>query len=259
MIVFAYDGSLHGDWVAHYALRFSANVGVPLRLVHVATTELAHLPDRLGRIEAEARRLGVELAVDVVTGVDDVAAALLARSAGATLVTGTRARPRHHSLLANTVSARLLARAQAPMVAIHVVHPGLLGQPGRVLVAGVGPEDPAPLPVLSMLGDELHALHVMLVHAVSRLRLPSAHDARWIDEGRSRLLAIEGRLRAALPHPFELDGSVVVSSDPPREVRLRALAHRSRLVVLDAALGAPTLEAILTATPADVAIVRGGP
>ena len=36
MLVFAYDGTLNGDWVAHYAVRFAANLrDRKLRLVHL--------------------------------------------------------------------------------------------------------------------------------------------------------------------------------------------------------------------------------
>ena len=63
MLVFAYDGSLNGDWVAHYAARFAANTRERrLRLVHVHDgSPPPHLPERIGRIAEECRLLGVAL------------------------------------------------------------------------------------------------------------------------------------------------------------------------------------------------------
>lgn len=262
MIVFGYDGSLNGDWVAHYAIRFAANATLPLRVVHVEPkSPVAQVEARLARIEAEARQAGIAIEVEVARDAD-VAGALVLRGERGTLVLGTRARPRDRAFLTGTVAARVFERARGTVVAVHVVHPGLLGQPGRVLVPFVGADDSDPAPVLRLLGAELHAVHVLLVQRISALGerfASSGRTARSLEAARARLVTLERRVHAALVGPCELDGSAVLSVDPPRDIRLVALAHRSRLVILDASLGSAQLEAALATAPADVAIKRHPP
>lgn len=273
MIVFAYDGSLNGDWVAHYAVRFAANTAErSLRLVHVreAAAE-GHVGERVERIAAECKLLGVQLTVELLPRTrTDVAAQLLELvPPGATLVAGTRARPRNAALLAGTVSARLLDAGGFAVVAIRVVHPGVLGQPGRVLLPLAGHPRLASraLPLLRLLGDDLHQLHVLIVREVSRLRRTSgARAAELVAEGRVLATAIEEQLRGGLgPRRFELDSTVVVSSDAPREIVLHAGKQRSRLICLGASertlaqriVRGSAIERVLGDAPSDVAVYRG--
>ena len=67
MLVFAYDGSLNGDWVAHYAVRFAANTPArTLRLVHVADAPPeSSLDERIARIADESKVLGVALETEL--------------------------------------------------------------------------------------------------------------------------------------------------------------------------------------------------
>jgi nucleotide-binding universal stress UspA family protein len=76
---------------------------------------------------------------------------------------------------------------------------------------------------------------------------------------------IEDEFRAALaPHRFALDSSVVVSDDAPKEIRVCAGTHRSRLIGLGASrrtlperlvFGDP-IEQLLRDAPSDVAVYR---
>lgn len=268
MLIFAYDGSLHGDWVAHYALRFAASQAPRhLRLVHVTDAPpVAELPARLDRIAAEAARLGVAVDIELVPhGDGDVAAALLALApAGATVITGTRARPRARSFLAGTSSARLLAARAVGVIALHIVAPGVLGQPGRVLlpILDRGPLAARALPLLQLLRPDLDHLHVALIRERSalRARLGSAGEQRRAHADDARhLAAVEHALRLGLaPVPPVIDGSVTVAPDVAREIALAAARHRARLICLDAeATGGGALERVLRVAPADVAIVRG--
>ena len=262
VIAFAYDGSLNGDWVAHYAVRFAANTERRLRLLHIETgSPLRHLDERVARIQAEASRAGVSLGVSIVHAAPGhVTEALLEASGEAPLVTGTRARPRDRAFLADTVAARLLERGPGPVIAVHVAHPGVLGQPGRVLVPFRGAGAPDPSPMLRLLGAELEALHVLLIGPAPSFggRLSSVSQiTQAAAEGRARVEAMERRIREGIaPHACDMDGSVSFSSDPAREIRLRALAHRSRLICLDAGHAKASIEAVLAAAPADVAIHR---
>ena len=274
MLVFAYDGSLNGDWVAHYAARFAVHTGErTLRLVHVreALPE-SHLEARIGRIADECKVLGVGLQVDLVErGGTDVAERLLQYvPPRATVIAGTRARPRNLAFLGGTVSARLLEAGRFSVVAMRVVHPGVLGQPGRVLLPLAGALRAAadPLPLLRLLGGDLRHLHVLVVRELSRVRfrfLRSERAERLLASGRALVATIEQDLRDGLaPHRFDLDSSVVVSDDVSKEILLHAAKHRSRLICLGASrrtrrqrlvYGAP-VERVLRDTPSDVAVYR---
>ena len=275
VIVFAYDGSLNGDWVAHYAVRFAANATPrTLRVVHVRENGgSAHVQERISRIGDECKVLGVEVEVELVArGSGDVASRLLeVVPPGVTLVVGTRARPRRLAYLAGTVSARLLEAGDRSVVAIRVVHPGALGQPGSVLLPLAGRPRTAAhaLPMLRLLGEDLHYLHVLYVREVSRLRwrmLGADAVERMLTAGRAAAAPIDEELRTGLaPHVFTLDSSVVVSDDAPREILLHAAKHRSRLICLGASertlpervvYGNP-IEQVLRDTPSDVAVYRG--
>ena len=269
MLVFAYDGSLNGDWVAHYAVRFAANRSErKLRLVHLyEDSPEPYLRERIARITRECELVGVTLEVELgARGGADVAERLLALvPPGATLVAGTRARPRGTAFLAGTVSARMIEARRCPVVAIRVVHPGVLGLPGSVLlpVEAKGREVKHALALLRLLGPDLQRLDILLVREVSRLRLRFLSDAgagRLLGEGRALLAPLEEELRQGLaPQPIELDSRVVVSDDVPREILFYASRHRSRLICLRAperplAPHGEPVERILRDTPSDVAV-----
>lgn len=275
MVVLAYDGSLNGDWIAHYAVRFAANQSArTLRLLHVYdVAPPSHLQERIARIADECRVLRVTLEVELAgrAGTPVPQRILELTPPGATIVCGTRARPRRSALLVGTVSAALLALGRAPVVAIRVVHPGVLGQPGRVLLPlSERPMGAATaLPMLRLLGADIEHLELLFVREVSRLRLRLLDRetvAALVAEGRAFLAPLEAELRAALaPHTFQIDTSVVVSDDTPKEIVLCAARHRARLVCLRASArlltarvvyGSP-IETVLRDTPSDVAVYGG--
>jgi nucleotide-binding universal stress UspA family protein len=186
------------------------------------------------------------------------------------LIAGTRNRPRNLTFLAGTVSARLLAADRCSVVAIRVVHPGVLGQPGRVLLPVAGHPRGAryALPLLRLLGPDLRELHLLLVRELSRPRfrlLRPATARRLLDEGQDFVDRVEDEVRAALaPHASVLDASVVVSDDAPKEILVFAGKLRSRLICLGAserslprrlAYGDP-IEQVLRDAPCDVAVYR---
>jgi len=274
MLVFAYDGSLNGDWVAHYAVRFAANTSArTLRLVHIAdASPEPALDERIARIADECAVVGVALETALVArGEASVAERLLeVVPERATLIAGTRARPRNRLWLAGTVSARLLETARCSVIAIRVVNPGVLGQPGTVLLpfAGRPRQVTLALPLLRLLGPDLRRLHVLFVREVSapRFRVMRHEVAETLlAEGRAFLAPIEAELRDGLaPRRVALDSSVVVSSDAAAEIRTCAGTHRSRLIALGASrrslpervvFGSP-IEQLLRDTPSDVAVYR---
>jgi nucleotide-binding universal stress UspA family protein len=276
VLVFAYDGSLNGDWIAHYAIRFAANTPARrLRLVHVHDdAPAADLPGRMARIEEECRVLGVGFEAELERRRSaDVAGRLLELvppGGATTLICGTRARPRNLALLSGTVSARLLAAGRFCVVALRVVHPGVLGQPGRVLLPLAGhPRGAAhALSLLRLVGTDLSRLHVLFVREVSRL-FPLDRDREALDAllapGQAFVARVEDELRTGLaPLQCEIDSSVVFSDDPAREIVVQAVRRRARLIGLGASArtrageilrGSP-IERILRDAPCDVAVYR---
>jgi nucleotide-binding universal stress UspA family protein len=276
MIVFAYDGTLNGDWVSHYAVRFAANApDRRLLLLHVRDGSVPEgdLDARIARIHGEARIFGVSFTAEVIDREGRrVVDRLLAREPPeGVLVCGTRARPRHQALLAGTVSARLLAEARLPVVAIHVKQPGLLGQPGDLLLPLAGHPRGAgqAIPLLRLFGPDLRRLHVLCVSEVAAWRariLTLAGTERWGRGGRAFVARVEREIEEALaPRRFELDASVVVSADAATEIVHAAGRLRSQLIALGASerslparlLRTPT-EHVLRDAPCDVAVYRSG-
>lgn len=276
MVVFAYDGSLNGDWVGHYAARFAGQTPERrLRVLHVHEGLVAaHVERGLERLATEAAVVGV--AVEPVlqaragASVAERLLALVPPGRESILVAGTRARPRNLAFLAGTVSARLLAAGRFSVVAIRVVQPGVLGQPGDVLLPLAGhPRGAAfAIPLLRLLGTDLHRLHLLMVREVSRLRFrhlePGAAEA-LIAGGRTWVAQVEDEVRAALAgFRYELDASVVVSDDAPKEILVFAGKLHARLVCLGASerslparlvYGHP-IEQVLRDAPCDVAVYR---
>lgn len=274
MLVFAYDGSLNGDWIAHYAVRFAhAADDHRLRLLHVHERAVAdELAGRLARIAAECRRLDVVLdtVVEAAAG-RDVATRLLELLPSAPdtqLVAGTRAQPRDLCYLADTVAATLLARAPCAVVALHVVHPAMLGQPDSLLLPfrRDATVPLAVLPLLRLLAPALREVHVLVVEEIARLRyrlIGTRGARRRIELARARAQAIEGELLDALgPVAWRSDAGATLSDDIARETLAWAARLRARLVALDAshlparlAYGDP-LEQLLRDASCDVALYR---
>jgi nucleotide-binding universal stress UspA family protein len=274
VLVFAYDGSLNGDWVAHYAVRFAANTSERrLRLVHVAdAASQASIGERIARIADECRVVGVGLEADIAPrrGANIAERLLEIVPDRAMVIAGLRARARNRTLLAGTVSARLLEAGRFSVIAIRVVHPGVLGQPGSVLLPTTGrPRQSAlALPLLRLLGEDLQRLHLLLVREVSGLRYRlMSHEGteKLLSEGRAVVASIEEELRAGLaPLRCELDSSVAVSDDAHKDILVCANRLRSRLIALGASrrtllvrlVSGNPVESLLRDAPSDVAIYR---
>lgn len=272
MIHFAYDGSLNGDWVAHYAVRFAlATPARRLRLLHVRDAAVGPtLDERLARIEEECAQLGVTLEREILAGDGgDVGARLLARlpdDPRALLVAGTRWRPRGQSYLAHSVTARLLAHAHGTVLGVRVANPGFLGQPGRMLLplAADLPRLGAALPLLRVTAPDLRELQLLVVRPLSRLRLRmlgAEAASRLLAEDRLLAAELETELRAALAAPdCHLDATAVLCEDEAPEILAVARRLHSRLIAVEArhhaaAPGnAPMLERLLANPPCDVIV-----
>jgi nucleotide-binding universal stress UspA family protein len=279
MLLFAYDGTIHGDWVGHYAVRFaSQDPERLLRVIHVdkGKRTAAELEEHLGRLSRFANVHSVKIQTEVVRGRRDVFTSLAEKGAEARdciLVCGARARPRARGLFSGTVSQRLLRNTRIPVLALRVVQPGLLGAPRNLLlpVAGHPRGMTLALPFLRLLAPDLTRIHILLVRPVGNYSFRQmALEGRELlrREGRSYCERIEQQLVQLLGLPkSQMDATVVVSDDPPREILVHANRTRSRLILMGASerslaqrlwYGNP-IEHVLQYSACDVAVYRGVP
>lgn len=280
MICLAYDGSLNGDWVARYAIRFAVgSLEKTLHLFHVPDGSLdsTALDGKLEHLRREAGAQGVELFPQLLQPGRGVLTSLLhafPADPGTVVVCGTRVRGAGKPLLAGTVAERLLALAPVPVLALRVVQPGLLGAPHDLLLPLAGhPRGFAPVrPIFNHFLPQLRSVHLLRGMVVSRRRLSrfSPQEIQAIrQEGVRYLAEISEEIRQLRgSHAFFLDSRIVVSDDWAAEILVHASRLKSQLVLLGASQrsrlsrlsrvwkGDP-LERVLRRTPCDVGVYRG--
>lgn len=273
----AYDGSIHSEWISHYATRMAA--ATPKRELHVLHVEepgLAPeaLQERIEGIERECQRRSVSLQRTVLPDRGDVAASLLrALPSGRDhyVVCGTRVAHQERGFLSGTVAERLLREHPCNVLGVRVVQPGFLGEPHDLLVPVAGHPRGfcSGLPFLRLLAAPVRRVHLLSVRSLSRLSFREAGPEqveRLRGEGDEYLAQVERELRdePALAH-CAVAREAVVSDDVPKEIALAASRLRSELIYLGAserslparlAYGTP-LEQVLRNAPCDVAVYRG--
>ncbi len=277
MLYFAYDGSINGDWVSHYAIQLAAaHPQGKLQLLHVCggKPSLPQVQEKLLRMRAECERLGVELLSKMLPRQGQVLHAILTSipaGSDSYLVCGTRVRERRRGLLSGTISEKLLRSEHCNVLAVRVVQPGLLGLPRSLLlpVSGHPRGFRSGLPFLRLFGPQVTHLQILLVARVSHWRY------RWLTHEVIERLRAPGQLyctRAEEEISEQLglgakvvDGQVVVSDDVPKEIVIAANKTKSRLIYMGASeqnlterffYGNP-IEQVLRNATCDVAIYRG--
>ncbi len=275
MITLAYDGSINGDWVAHYAIRMAARDSEnKLLLVHIL--DGAEPSDRVSQginaIEHECGRLGVlfESAIlPLKRSVFETLRTALATRPRTVCVCGTRARSRRRGYFSGTVSENLFRSGPCPLMALRVVRPGLLGTPRRLLfpLSGNPRRMRDALPFLRLLPARLEEVFIIHVLRKDRLRLKhGAHTNKKIHGGREYIQNVLLELRAEFESPpFQLDGRVFLSDDWPGEILIQASKFKTDLMLLGSSgrrfasrfLHDRKLERLLGRTPCDVAIYQG--
>jgi nucleotide-binding universal stress UspA family protein len=277
MLYFAYDGTLNGDWVSHYAIHLAARLeDRTLRAIHIADPHgpPPDLHERLHLLRDRCGMAGVALEAEVYPHRDGPLAGLLAAVPPGEeryLVCGTRARARRGGFLAGTVPERLMKLRRQPVLAVRVVQPGLLGAPHRLLVplAGTPQGLDAALPWLRLLATDLRDLQFLRVRKLSRWRyrhLTYERGQALRREGADYLGRVEAQARQALPLAgAHVDATVTVSDDVPKEIVIHAARAKSQLICLGVSArnlterfvyGNP-IEQVLTRAPCDVAVYQG--
>lgn len=277
MIILAHDGSLYGDWVARYAIRFAASeADRKLLLLHVcdgrveaslAAARFAHLADLCAAAE-------VVLHQELLPPGSSVHRALrqaTPHDPRALLICGTRFKPHHQAFLTGSVAELLLRSHQCPVLALRVVQPGLLGLPYDLLLPLAGhPGGFTRLePVFRRLAPQLRKLHFLHALPINPLALSHLSPARQqqLLQGGHRYL---DRFCAELAETFEglplaVDRQVLVTTDPAHQILVEASRLKAQMLLLGASerslahrvFHGQTLERMLLATPCDIGIYRG--
>lgn len=277
MLFFAYDGSIHSDWVSHYAARLATvHPDNSLHLLHVQERHVSEgqLDEKLARIRAECQHLGIELHLHMKRLSGSVLRTILTtveRGADSYLVCGMRGRERKRGLLSGTVSERLLRFGHCNVLALRVVQPGLLGCPRRLLlpVSGHPRGFRSGLPFLRLFGPDIAQIHILFVRRVPRWQFRMLSSSA-VDQLRQPGQAFCGRVEQEISEQLGLgtsivDATAVVSDDVPKEIVIAANKTKSRLIYLGASernlterfLYGNPIEQVLRDATCDVAIYRG--
>ena len=276
MLYLAYDATIHGDWVSHYAIRLAAHqADRALCAIHVADGRLsaAELEERLHLLDDRCRMAGVSLQSEVYPPDRDVLETLLAvvpPGPASFLICGTRLTPRRRGYIAGTVPERLMRARRHPVLAVRVVQPGLLGAPHRLLLPLAGaPVGLAPaLPWLRLLAPDVAELQLLHVQEIGRRRfrhLTFEQGQVLRLRGTVFLQSVEQQVRRELALPeAHVDAHAVVSDDVPKEIVIQANRFRSHLILLGISArglaerffyGEP-IEQVLSNAPCDVAVYQ---
>lgn len=270
----SYDGSINADWVARYAVCLAQHQ--PERRLHVVHVQTGELPNdllerKLKGLEQDGRAAGVAVGIDTVPVRGTVAATLAAaipEGSDVFVMCGTRVRGGRHGYLSGTVAEKLLARRASNVIALRVMHPGLLGVAHSILLAIIGARPPfrSALPFLDLMIPEVKRLHVLnaftlgrmtyrhlTLRRLSKLRAAGFVQARDVEQA---LLARTGLTDSMI------DSSVRVTDDWVMETLILASRHKSQLICLqipprsfkDALPLANPIERMLRDAPCDVAL-----
>lgn len=277
MIILAHDGSVYGDWVARYALRFAADEqDRKLLLLHVRDGKVSSeiVDSRFNRLAGECTSASVEfLAQDLPLGasVHRSLRQAIPPEPEALLVCGTRVKARRQKYLGGSVSEKLLRMHQCPVLALRVVQPGLLGNPHDLLLPLAGHLHGFPRiePIIRRLRPHLRSVHLCRTMHVNPLRHPylsPVMQRRLKQVGNSYLERFRTEMAASLgAETFRYDQRVMISSDWAHEVLLHASHLKTQLMLLGLTersltyrvLHSTSIETILHKTPCDVGIYRG--
>lgn len=277
MFFFAYNGSITGDWVSHYAVQLAAvHEDRQLNLLHVrdGNTREVELDAKLQRLATECEQARIELACHILEPDDSVLKAILSgvpRGPEHYLLCGTRIGQSKRGILSGTTSEQLLRCGRCNVLAVHVVQPGLLGLPRRLLLptAAHSHDFSSGFHFLQLFVPQVSCLQIVSVvqvgrwrfsrmsHATTeRLRLTGCEHCKLVERDISKQLGVSDQM---------MDAHVVVSDDVPKEIVIVANKTKSRLIYMGASkrnlterffYGNP-VEQVLRDSTCDVAIYRG--
>ena len=277
MIILAHDGSLYGEWVARYAIRFAAfEADRKLITLHVQDGKTSRdiVDARIKRLELDCQKLGLIFDCEYLSPGQDVYRSLrqaIPHDPDALLVCGTRVKPRHQALLSGSVAEKLLRTHQCPVLALRVVQPGLLGAPATLFLplAGHALGMARFWPVFSRLVPHLKTVYLFRALNIHYLRYPHLSRSRersLRDSGLRHLDQVVLELQEKIPQQsFTLNRRVVISSDWSNEVLTQASRIKAQMILLGVSernqvhrmFHGVGLERVLQKAPCDVGVYRG--
>ncbi len=273
-VFLAHDGSLNGDWIAHYALHLAAgSVDRRLTVLHVEDANISGAPlqQRLERVEGLGERIGIKVETEILPmhggvfgGLDE----FLPKGRDTLLVSGARVSGGRRGLLSGTISERLLRFGRYNVLAVHVLQPGLLGDPKRIVLAlGDNAHAAAAAPFLKPLAERIQLLDILYIETVSRLRFTRLNDAEAarlrhaaqtvVSQAERELLAATGLT------PERIETHARVSDDWAKQTAIEAGRYRAGLTMAEMpplkatglSFGHP-IEELMRIAPSDVAVYR---
>jgi len=275
-IYLAYDGSINADWVSRYAIRAAANsASKKILLFHVLDGSYSPEAIRLKikALENECRFQHVELVSELLPLKKNVCQTILTNipaNRASFCFCGARITSRGRGFLAGTISEKILQAGRFNVMAIRVVHPGLLGCPGDILLPLTGKAYglEGVMPFFLLLAPDIRNVHLIKIIPASPWILRYSPDARikaMRHKGRGYLKNVLGDMQQyETVSAIHFDGRVILSKDWVKEPLIKANQLRARLILLESTsrslparifFGDPA-ERILRATPCDVAICR---
>ncbi len=276
-VFLAYDGSVHGDWAARYAVRFAA--ATPEKSLTVLYVEDVGVPApmldaKFDNIHAISEQAKISVRCEILPMHHGVFGGLKARipeTPDTMVVCGTRAKAGRRGLLAGTISHQLLNYRRFAVTALRIVQPGHLGIARRILLPVSGSRHgitPA-LPLLRLLlpdASQVRLLRVMEVTTSRFRQMDAASAGAARHEGHIFLESLVLQLREQIDRlPSGLDLGVRVSDDWVKEVIIDAGQHHTDLICIEEPRSSlvesfrwgDPVEKVLRDTPSDVAIYRG--
>lgn len=273
-IYFAYDMSLHGDWVSRYAIRLSLRLKKELKLVTVSGPEDKITRDgwteKTDRIRFESEKSNVGFSAELVHSakpVADVLRAIVSENPENILVCGTRPHNNRKGIFTGSISEKLSGQDLFSVISFRVVNPGILGNPMDLL-----------LPVLNKFftdrdiisiarkftgeNKKLHLLHVISMHPFSYRRLTHLEMESKRIIGKNLIEDLVEKFRNEKIGISDYHSSVTSSAF--REIHVQANRTKSRLILLPFFKQNPVsrliygnkMEQILRSVSCDVAICK---
>lgn len=280
MIYLAHDGSRNSDWVSRYAMRMASHSPEKkLILIHVLDGRLPEetLSERIDAVRKECKNYKIDFESVILPKRRSVHETLIENIPAGTesfCLTGTRVKEGHRGYLAGTVSERLLRSRLFHVLAIHVVQPGLMGNPGEFLfpVSGHPQGFQAGLPFVRLLLPDIEVLHVLRIMKVPSLLyqyLSPKRASRMKLKGMRYVSSILNEIKDEIldddKEKIRLDSRVVLTSDWKGEILIQASHLGARMILLGASdrrlpgryFYGNSLEHMLRKSPCDMGIYRG--
>ncbi|MBT3980573.1 MAG: universal stress protein [Bacteriovoracaceae bacterium] len=141
MIYLAYDGSLHSDWVARYAMNMATNIGVKeLHILYVEDGKMSRskFDEKLKALVDEVEQRNLEPFVSILPLKGNVSSSIinhLPQNSQCFLIAGARSHGHLKGFLSGSIAEKLLIKNKSfSTIIFRVTRPGLLGVAKNILI-----------------------------------------------------------------------------------------------------------------------------